>query len=95
MAGDLNHYKFISKLKNLEYVDEVWLFGSRARGDNESRSDIDLAVICPKASDSEWSRIMDLVEEADTLLEIDCLRFEKSRVSPEMYANVMRDKKVL
>jgi predicted nucleotidyltransferase len=26
-------YKFIEKLKSLPFIEEIWLFGSRARGD--------------------------------------------------------------
>ena len=36
----------LKKIKNLNFVKEVWLFGSRARGDNEDKSDIDLAIVC-------------------------------------------------
>ena len=39
-------------------VDQVILFGSRARGDAKPRSDIDLAVACPKASAKDWLTIL-------------------------------------
>lgn len=37
-----------------DFIDEICLFGSRARGDNKERSDIDLAIVCPRASDTDW-----------------------------------------
>jgi predicted nucleotidyltransferase len=73
----IRNYKFISFLKNLPFVEKIILFGSRARGSNQSRSDIDLAIVCPNATSSQWHQILDIVEQADTLLEIDCLQFEK------------------
>jgi len=53
-------------------VERVWLFGSRARGDNFERSDIDLAIEAPAINRGEWTKLhLDLEEEADTLLLID------------------------
>jgi predicted nucleotidyltransferase len=53
-------------------VERVWLFGSRARGDNFERSDIDLAVEAPGIDRGEWAELhFDLEEEADTLLLVD------------------------
>lgn len=88
-------YQFISKLKMLSFVQEIWLFGSRARGDNQDRSDIDLAILCQEASDEEWLTLMEIINEADTLLKVDCVRFEKGRISDELYNNILKDKKVI
>lgn len=62
-------------LSQVPSVERVILFGSRARGDNWERSDIDLAVICPDASWSDWARMTDVIDEAPTLLKIDLVRF--------------------
>lgn len=35
-------------------VEEVWLFGSRARSDNQDRADIDLAIVCHNATTKDW-----------------------------------------
>ena len=75
-SGALKKYRFISKIKKLPFVEKVILFGSRARGAQMSRSDIDLAIVCPKASDADWQQILEIVEHADTLLLIDCVRFD-------------------
>ncbi|BDU60161.1 hypothetical protein FLA4_05710 [Candidatus Rickettsia kotlanii] len=56
MDKDIQSYIFINKLKSLPFVNEIWLFGSRARGDNDERSDIDIAIICPNITDQEWLR---------------------------------------
>ena len=73
---DLKKYKFIQKIKQLPFVEKIILFGSRARKTNQSRSDIDLAIICPQATQKQWHDILEIVEEADTLLVIDCVRLD-------------------
>lgn len=88
-------YEFIEQLKSLTFIDEIWLFGSRARGDNQKRSDIDLAIVCPKATDDDWLKIYNIIEEADTLLKIDCVNFNKNKISSELYNNILKDKKVI
>lgn len=42
-------YQFFKKLTELPFIDEILLYGSRARKDNAERSDIDLAVVCSRA----------------------------------------------
>ena len=91
----LDQYEFIDKLKTLPFIEEIWLFGSRARGDNQERSDIDLAIVCKAATESNWLKVMDIIENSDTLLHIDCVRFEKSLISDDLYKNILRDKKVI
>ena len=59
-------------------VDRVILFGSRARGDADPRSDIDLAINCPRATAKDWLDILDAVEDAETLLFIDLIRLEET-----------------
>lgn len=86
---------FISQLANLEFIEEIWLFGSRARGDNLERSDIDMAIVCPAADDKDWLKVMEIIDNADTLLKIDCVRFDKNRISDTLYQNIMKDKKIL
>ena len=43
--------------------------------DNDEHSDIDIAIINPNITDQEWLEVMDIIENADTLLKIDCIRF--------------------
>ncbi len=95
MGKNITEYKFVSDLKELSFIDEIWLFGSRARGDSQDRADIDLAIICPNATDEDWTKVLDIIENADTLLKIDCVRFDKTKMSEEFYNNIIKDKKVL
>ncbi len=73
--------KVISQLaediSKLPFVDRIVLFGSRARGDALDRADIDIAVECPRATDYDWLKVLDVVDDAQTLLKIDCIRYDK------------------
>lgn len=69
-------YSFIKKLQQLPYVEKIILFGSRARGDNQDRSDIDIAIVCPTATENDWLQITAIIDQADTLLNIDCIRYD-------------------
>jgi predicted nucleotidyltransferase len=66
----------VGRLATIPAVECVVLFGSRARGDAEPRSDVDLAVSCPGASPLTWSEISEIVDGARTLLMIDLIRLE-------------------
>jgi predicted nucleotidyltransferase len=83
----------VSRLGELPSVERVVLFGSRARGDAGPRSDIDLAIDAPGASPELWQRMLDLADEAPTLLRIDIVRID--RVSPAMQSEIIRDGVVL
>ena len=92
---DLKKYNFIEKIKKLDFVKEVWLFGSRARGDNEDKSDIDLAIVCEEnTTDFDWNKIIDIIENRDTLLMVDFVRFDKLN-NGKFKDNILKDKKVL
>ena len=91
--NDLRKYQFISKLKNLPFVEKVLLFGSRARGTQQSRSDIDLAIVCPTATKDQWREVLEIIDDADTLLRIDCVRFDT--IDDELKQRIIKDGVVL
>lgn len=58
-------------------IQSILLFGSRAHGDNNNLSDIDLAVTAPTLSNLEWLMLSEQVEnELDTLLKIDLVLYD-------------------
>lgn len=68
------------------FLDRVILFGSRARGTNRERSDIDLAV-----SGGNQSRFEELLEEeADTLLSFDVINMD-GVASRKLKDNIQRE----
>lgn len=94
MTGTITQYQFFQKLKLLPFVEAIYLFGSRARGDNDLRSDIDLAINCPKATNKDWRTIMDIIENADTLLKIDCIRLDSEK-DTELSQNILKHNTIL
>ncbi|MCF7810399.1 nucleotidyltransferase domain-containing protein [bacterium] len=68
----------ITQLSSINEVEKVVLFGSRARGDAEERSDIDIAIDAPNANQRQWLNIVEIVEEANTLLSFDIIRYDEA-----------------
>ena len=63
--------------QRISKIDKIILFGSRSIGDNEEKSDIDLAFVAPNITREEWTKLtFDLEEELDTLLFLDVIRYE-------------------
>ncbi len=93
--NNITEYHFFQKLCALPFVKAIYLYGSRARGDHKERSDIDLAIVCPLASYDDWISIIEIIEEADTLLKIDCVRFDELTDNDTLKENILRDKIVL
>lgn len=73
----LQDYAFFQQLTALPYIEAIYLYGSRARGDHDERSDIDLAIDCPSASEEEWKAVKKIADEADILLKVGPTRLDK------------------
>jgi predicted nucleotidyltransferase len=86
-------YLVAERLMQFPEVERIVLFGSRARGDAMPRSDIDLAITCPRADPKIWSDIVEAAEEAPTLLQIDLVRIETA--PPELLAEIAREGRAL
>ncbi|MGV2333190.1 MAG UNVERIFIED_CONTAM: nucleotidyltransferase domain-containing protein [Planctomycetaceae bacterium] len=91
----IEKYQFYKKLASQPFINEIWLYGSRARGDNGPRSDIDLAIIAKTASKNDWLKVYDIIDEADTLLKIDCVNFNDLPESSILRKNIIKDHVVL
>ena len=81
------------RIGSCPHVEKVVLFGSRARGDEQERSDIDLAVVGPEITRKEWVRMWIDVDDAETLLSIDLVRFETA--SDQMKDSIVKEGVVL
>ena len=72
------------------HIKKVVLFGSRARGDNAERSDIDLAV-----SGGDFVNFsLDVEDKVWTLLKFDIINLDKEN-NPEFLTEIERDGIVL
>ncbi len=92
---DIKSYDFYYHLRTFPFVDAIWLYGSRAREDNQSRSDIDLAILCPRATDKQWESLREVINTADTLFHIDCVRFDTLPEGNKLRQAILQDKTIL
>ena len=67
-----------AKLQALPDVAQAIVFGSRAIGDAEERSDLDLAISCPGIDHRRWQEIAETIEEAETLIGLDLVWLEEA-----------------
>lgn len=81
----------LRRIAEEEGAERLVLFGSRARGTNFPKSDLDIAVAgCPS-----FSRFADRVEnELWTLLDVDIVDMDEG-TSPDLLTEIARDGKVL
>ena len=63
-------------LLDVPEVQKIILFGSRAVGDHEDRSDFDIAVSAPNLPRTRWSYLRDAVGQSRTLYKISVSLFE-------------------
>lgn len=68
--------RVLERLRGFPEVRRVILFGSRAVGDADARSDLDLALSCPGIDHRRWGEIVAAVEETPTLICIDLVHLE-------------------
>lgn len=87
------YHHIIDTLSPFGEIEKILLFGSRARGDAEERSDIDLAIQAPDADLKAWMNILQSIEHLDTLLPIDVIRLEEA--SAELKIKIETEGKVL
>lgn len=90
----ITQYAFFKRLTAMPFIEAIYLYGSRARGDGQPRTDIDLAISCPTADTNQWAEIRRVIEEADTLLKIDCVRYDQIE-SQSLLTEINRDKVTL
>lgn len=93
MQVDINKvYKQISDFAKEFNVKKVILFGSRARGDNKPKSDIDIAVYGCVNFDGFQLKID---EELWSLLHVDIINMDSKYISDELIREINKDGRVL
>lgn len=75
-------------------IRKVVLYGSRARGDFSSKSDIDLALYTPDISHSEQNLIEDRILQIPTYLKVDIVFMNRLK-NEQLIRNIEREGVVL
>ena len=92
MSSIENVYRQIVEIAIKNNATKVIIFGSRARGDNGPKSDIDLAIYGCK----NFSKLVEQMnEELWSLLQLDIINMEGSNVSEELKQEIKRDGVIL
>ncbi len=68
--NDSSYEEMMTLFKSFDDLDEVYIFGSRARGDYKSTSDIDLAI---NASSDIKLRLLNKLEDIRCILKFDVI----------------------
>ena len=84
--------KEIEKVAQKENLDKVVLFGSRARGDNKERSDVDLAVYTNDIQ--AYNKFVEDLEDIETLLKFDVTLIEDD-MNEEFLNSIAREGKII
>ncbi|MHA1541064.1 MAG: nucleotidyltransferase family protein [Alphaproteobacteria bacterium] len=95
MEKKLEDYRFFKKLSLNKKIEKILVFGSYARNENTKSSDLDLAILAPKLTESEFTKIyFYLNEEADTLTKIDLIHLDNLK-NGVFKQNILREGKVV
>jgi uncharacterized protein len=89
---DFTEYAFFNKLTELPFVDVIYVYGSRARGDADERSDIDLAILCPEATEEDWKQVEAIATNADILVSVDVVRWDKLPGNSVFRQSIVRER---
>ena len=81
-------YRQIIEIAEKNKVGKIVLFGSRARGNNQAKSDIDLAVYGCR----DFPKLVEeLNEELWSLLQLDIINMDDANISEELVKEIERD----
>jgi len=91
MAFDLDEglIQSIQEIGRNYAIEQIVLFGSRARGDHKSTSDIDLAVFLMPEFNSK-GRMTSEIDDLNTFLKIDIV-FISEHIDPELLESIERE----
>jgi predicted nucleotidyltransferase len=84
------HAKLMRVFQATPGLQRVWIYGSRARGDQRRESDIDLVADMPEG---HFAGLAAAVEDLGLIYRIDLLHWQ-STLAPELRTHIERDRRV-
>lgn len=85
--NDSSYEEIMTLFKSFDDLDEVYIFGSRARGDYKDGSDIDLAI---KASSNIKLRLLNKLEDIRCILKFDVVDLNNIGIE-KLLENIKKD----
>jgi predicted nucleotidyltransferase len=86
--------ELLQTLENLfskfSQIQEVRIFGSRARGDYRKYSDIDLAIFGAEIQSETIGKIRQALDDLDTIYEFDLIHFE-TQTNEKFKRNILKE----
>lgn len=84
-----HHYRDIVQVfRRYPNIEQVLIFGSRAKGTDKPYSDFDLAVVAPNMSEQEFSRLWNELDALELVFKLDVLHWDKL-VQPKLKESIM------
>ena len=83
-----------TEVRRFPDVRAAYLFGSRARGDYNPRSDIDIAIDAPGMSQERFAQLWSAIDALPIAFPLDCLWMQALPDSP-LKSQITRDARVL
>lgn len=72
------HYaEFVRIFRRYPQIEQVLIFGSRAKGTDKPWSDFDLAVVAPTMSDREFSTLWNEIDDLPLVFKLDLLHWDR------------------
>jgi proline iminopeptidase len=84
----------VSVFSRYPQIEKVVVFGSRARHDNRSGSDIDLAVFAPDMDETTFARLWNELDELPIAFKMDVVHFDRLE-SDELRRSILRHNECL
>ena len=69
---------FLTQIAAVKEVEALVLFGSRAVGDHDARSDVDIAVVGRNISKLQWAKLVAESAKAHTLYRLSLTHFDSN-----------------
>jgi proline iminopeptidase len=77
------HYADFARIfRRYPEIDQVLIFGSRAKGTDKPWSDFDLAVVAPEMSDGQFSQLWNELDALPLVFKTDILHLDRLKPGP-------------